>query len=92
MPLNAWARPAPRSGNGHELENPPADDLSQMIDGLLVPPNVAAISYPRGVRIRRVRVPAQKNATAAGEKRRTLIVSRRALRGTPDDGASGSVK
>ena len=41
------------------------DDLRRLIDGFRIPPTVAAVSYPRGCRIRRVRVRAQKAPTAA---------------------------
>jgi hypothetical protein len=46
------------------------------------------MTYPRGVRIRRLRVAAPKNGNATTEKRHPLIVSRRTLRGTPDDAST----
>jgi hypothetical protein len=83
MPLSVWARPESKRPNGDE---PVAeDDLQRLIDGLRVPPTVAAVSYPRGCRIRRVRVRAPKPTAGSGEKRRPVIVSRRALRGSRDD-------
>jgi hypothetical protein len=83
MPLSQWARPEAKRPNG---DDPAAeDDLQRLISGLRVPPTVAAVSYPRGCRIRRVRVRAPKTTAATGEKRRPVIVSRRALRGSRDD-------
>jgi hypothetical protein len=83
MPLSVWARPATNHTNGDE---PAAgDDLERLIGGLRMPPTVAAVTYPRGCRIRRVRVRAPKATAASGDKRRPVIVSRRALRGSRDD-------
>jgi len=65
------------------------DDLARLIDGLKIPPHVAAMSYPRGVRIRRLRVAAPKNAGATTEKRHPLTVSRRTLRAPAGDAPSG---
>jgi len=86
MPLAIWARVEPTRANG---DDPVAtDDLQRLIAGLKIPTNVAVISYPRGCRIRRVRVRAQKQPAPGGEKRRPLIVSRRALRGPREDARS----
>jgi hypothetical protein len=84
MPLSTFARPERGPANGDE---PVAvDDLHRMIDGLRIPPNVAAISSPRGVRIRRVRVPALKQpANGNGGDKRPVILSRRALRDSSED-------
>ncbi len=83
MPLAVWAHAETRRPNGDE---PLAeDDLQRLIAGLRVPTTVAAVTYPRGCRIRRVRVRAPKHTATTGEKRRTVIVSRRALRGSRDD-------
>ena len=68
-------------------DHPEVDDLHRMIDGLRIPPHVAAMTYPRGVRIRRVRVPVAKQPPATGEKRPPVILSRRALK-EPDDARS----
>jgi hypothetical protein len=76
MPLAIWAR--------REESKKPAssevsvDDLRDMIAGLALPPHVAGVSYGRGCRIRRVRVPA---AAAAPRTRgaRPVILSKRAL-------------
>src|SRR5262249_21395865 len=58
MPLNEWAKfesrkPAPADEDRQ-------DDLRELIDGLDLPTEVAAISYAGGCRIRRVRVPAAR--------------------------------
>jgi hypothetical protein len=89
MPLAMWARTEKKAANGDE---PPAhDDFNKLISGLRIPTTVAAISYPRGCRIRRVRVRAQQQAgAAAGERRRPVIVSRRALRGSRDESPDDS--
>jgi hypothetical protein len=81
--LSTFARPERAPSNGDE---PTAiDDLHRMIDGLRIPPNVASISYPRGVRIRRVRVPALKQPVNGGGEKRPVILSRRALRDSSED-------
>ncbi len=61
------------------------DDLQGLMAGLRVPATVAAVTYPRGCRIRRVRVKAPKATGTTGDKRRPVIVSRRALRGSRED-------
>jgi hypothetical protein len=48
---------------------------------LTIPPQVAGITYPRGCRIRRVRVrDVEQPAAARGGNQKPLIVSRRALK------------
>ena len=83
MPLSMWARTENGNGNGHE----PAveDDLQGLIAGFRVPTTVAAVTYPRGCRIRRVRVKAPKVTSTPGDKTRPVILSRRALRNPSDD-------
>ena len=83
MPLSIFARSERKHTNGDDALA--ADDLNRLIDGLRIPPNVASITYPRGVRIRRVRVRALKQPANGGGEKRPLIVSRRALRGSGDD-------
>ena len=80
MPMS-WARPA-KKANGEEVV---PDDLQRLIAGLRMPSTVASVTYPRGCRIRRVRVRAPQPAATNGDKRRPVIVSRRALRGSRDD-------
>jgi hypothetical protein len=77
MPLGSWARIESRP----RVDGPvaAADDLHDLFAGLTLPPQVAAISYPRGCRIRRVRVRSAERPRATRGDRRTVIVSRRAL-------------
>jgi hypothetical protein len=88
MPLAFWAR---RESSAAERRLPatgltvappatetPADELRDLIAGLSLPPQVAGVSYARGCRIRRVRVPASTTIPrmqGAGP----VIVSKRAL-------------
>ena len=64
-----------------------ADELNGLIEGLAIPPQVAVIAYPRGVRIRRVRVRAIEKPKPSGSSRKPLIVSRRALHGSRSAGS-----
>jgi hypothetical protein len=76
MPVENFARfekTPEENGNGH-------DELQQMMSRLTIPAPVANISYPRGCRIRRVRVRAIDQPPAEGGKRKPVIVSRRALK------------
>jgi colicin import membrane protein len=78
MPLAGWAR-TEQPGNGNSEAEPQApDDLRELMAGWTLPPHVAGISYARGCRIRRVRVPAAEGAKKE-RGARPLIVSRRAL-------------
>ncbi len=85
MPLSVWARTENGNGNGNGHEPAVEDDLQGLMAGLRVPATVAAVTYPRGCRIRRVRVKAPKATGKTGEKRRPVILSRRALRGSGGD-------
>src|SRR5262249_42900779 len=86
MPLNEWAKfesrkPAPADEDRR-------DDLRELIDGLDLPTEVAAISYAGGCRIRRVRVPAARTATkgsTGARGSRPVIVSKRALNEARND-------
>jgi hypothetical protein len=79
MPLSDWARTDRRTQPADQQTA--QDELSRFFSGLSVPPQVAVISYPRGCRIRRVRVRALEQPPAAKlEGKKPLIVSRRALR------------
>lgn len=73
-PLASWARAEKRGGDGLSA----SDDLRMLLAGLAVPPAIAGVRYPRGVRIRRVRVPASQ-AADAGDTAGPVILSRRAL-------------
>jgi hypothetical protein len=54
-PLARWARSdAPRAAKGAAVTS---DDVRSLISSLAVPSAVASVTYPNGVRIRRVRVP-----------------------------------
>jgi len=73
-PLATWARMEAR----HADTPSSSDDLRMLLASLGVPPAVAGVRYPRGCRIRRVRVPAAKSGEA-GESVGPVILSRRAL-------------
>jgi hypothetical protein len=80
-PLAMWARAEAQNGTATKpVEEPKTatDELRSLIATLAVPAHVAGVSYGRGCRIRRVRVPGGK------ERRKTdsagpVILSRRAL-------------
>jgi hypothetical protein len=78
MPLAAWARTGKSTGAAAEPSTEPRSDLQELIARLSIPPQVAVVSYPRGCRIRRVRVPPPRDVPAA-DTRQPVIVSRRAL-------------
>jgi hypothetical protein len=59
-----------------ETDGPP-DELRELIAGLAVPPQVAGVSYARGVRIRRVRVRASTAPRVQGAPQ--VIVSKEKL-------------
>jgi len=91
MPVAGWARTA--GSQAAAPAEPPGDvhhDLQALLEGLSVPPEVAVVTYPRGCRIRRVRVrtPQAPDLTA----RQAVILSRSALQhsrrtSNPPDGA-----
>ena len=58
--LEAWARVDVPAGGSPE----PNGELPALLSGLGVPDSIASITYPRGVRIRRVRVLASREANA----------------------------
>jgi hypothetical protein len=78
MPLNLWARFESTKKAAADATPESHSDLQDLIAGLSVPTQVAVISYPRGCRIRRVRVRAARTPAREG-KRQAVIVSRRAL-------------
>jgi hypothetical protein len=73
-PLATWARLESRRSDSPST----SDDLRMLLGSLAVPPAVAGVRYPRGCRIRRVRVPASK-AGDGGDSVGPVILSRRAL-------------
>ncbi len=73
-PLAMWAR-AERPAA--PTEGPSRDDFQEIMSRLAMPPQVAGVHYPRGCRIRRVRVPA--SGAAPKKYAKPLIVSRKAL-------------
>jgi hypothetical protein len=84
MPLAIWARAEvdkqPRRGAAVDAapERSVNDELRDLMSRLAVPPNVAGVSYPRGCRIRRVRVPGGRERRQ-GETPGPVILSKRAL-------------
>jgi hypothetical protein len=76
VPLAVWARFDRTDASAQETER---DELRELMKGLSVPPHVASVSYARGCRIRRVRVPASEKATRGRGPSGPVILSRRAL-------------
>jgi len=74
-PLAGWARKEPTKKAKPEAVT--ADDVRALISSLAVPPAVASVTYARGCRIRRVRVPAAGHDSS--ESFGTVILSRRIL-------------
>jgi hypothetical protein len=83
-PLAMWARreaPAQAAKNSPDVVEEPrsvSDELRNLISALAVPPHVAGVSYARGCRIRRVRVPGGKDRRR-GDTPGPVILSKRAL-------------
>jgi hypothetical protein len=77
MPLAVWARREERPARP-AAEAPASNDLNLLIAGLAVPEDVAGVSYARGCKIRRVRVPALPPSSRT-KTTRPVILSRRAL-------------
>ena len=74
-PLAGWARAeTPRKAKPEAVT---ADDVRALMSSLAVPPAVASVTYARGCRIRRVRVPAA--AEHDSQSFGTVILSRRIL-------------
>jgi hypothetical protein len=76
VPLALWARFDRTDASAQETER---DELRELMKGLSVPPHVASVSYARGCRIRRVRVPASAQAAKGKGPSGPVILSRRAL-------------
>ena len=88
MPVTAWARTA-ESKRQPSADSARTDDVHQLISGLSIPTHVASVAYPRGCRIRRVRVPAPRPAPRS-RLTRPLILSKRALADARNDQQSGA--
>jgi hypothetical protein len=81
-PLAMWARTEPTPVTPPKAEAPEpqtaAEELRHLMANLGVPPHVAGVSYGRGCRIRRVRVPGGKERRRA-DAPGPVILSKRAL-------------
>ena len=88
MPVTAWARTDERRPES-PLESPRHDEFHELMAGLSIPSQVAAVAYARGCRIRRVRVPAPRPAPRA-RLSRPVILSKRALHAAKNDQPSGA--
>jgi hypothetical protein len=90
MPLGVWAKIEPRKTDGDAGDR--QDDLRDLMNGLDLPTDVAAISYAGGCRIRRVRVPAARTVSkgrgAGAGSSRPVILSKRALNEAREDGGT----
>ena len=86
MPVTTWARTAD-SKRQQSADSARTDDVHQLMAGLSIPPHVAAVAYPRGCRIRRVRVPAPRPAPRS-RMTRPVILSKRALADARNDQSS----
>lgn len=73
MPITAWARPAALPA----ATSPEQDETVTLLARLGLPVDVSGFAYPRGCRIRRVRVPAPAEPPAAVSG--PVILSKRAL-------------
>ncbi len=78
MPLAGWARTESWKKAAEPAEQRERDEVREWMASLALPPNVAGVTYARGCRIRRVRVPGS-GATGKRGGQQTVIVSRRAL-------------
>jgi hypothetical protein len=79
VPLAVWARLDKPVSSAPDTER---DELRELLKGLSIPQHVASVSYARGCRIRRVRVPANPQAMKGLKGRGAtgpVILSRRAL-------------
>ena len=78
MPIAVWAK-SEHSKPTKDEQTAAVDDLRELMAGLAVPEHVAGVTYARGCRIRRVRVPASDQKASGRTAKQPLIVSRRAL-------------
>jgi hypothetical protein len=85
MPITDWARAEmsqTEDRSGQPAEQREVDDVRDLMAGFRLPPQVASVTFARGCRIRRVRVPGDKATTQRGAAKGahpTVILSRRAL-------------
>jgi hypothetical protein len=76
-PLAMWAHAD--NGVSPEVVPTPKDELIEIIARLHLPSSVAAVTYPKGCRIRRVRVIPQKAARKTKSDEPLVILSRKRL-------------
>ena len=86
MPLDAWTRTESwrKKDDVVTAQEQERDELRELMAALTLSPQVAGVSYPRGCRIRRVRVTGAKPDPRGDQ---TVIVSRRALEEARSGGA-----
>jgi len=86
MPLEAWARNESwrRTEEATETPEQERDELRELMAALTLSPQVAGVTYPRGCRIRRVRVTGTRPDARSDQ---TVILSRRALEEARSAGA-----
>jgi hypothetical protein len=85
MPVSQWAKREETRQLASEIAQ---DEVHNLIEGLALPPHVAGVTYARGCRIRRVRVPAARPAPRS-RNAKTVIVSKRALEEARAENRSG---
>ena len=90
-PLSMWAHSVGGSSDSRATEDREQDYLRELLSGLDIPPHIAAVSYPTGCRIRRVRMTKGPNGRRPKPKANepVVILSRRALGRTTEDGGPG---
>jgi hypothetical protein len=82
MPIAAWARVEASQTEDRADQSPEreVDDVRDLMAGFRLPPQVASVTFARGCRIRRVRVPGDRaQRGGANSTHQTVILSRRAL-------------
>jgi hypothetical protein len=78
MPLAAGARTGKPANTAIGQPAESGSELQDLLARLSIPPQVAIVSYPRGCRIRRVRVPPPRDVQVS-DTRQPVIVSRHLL-------------
>jgi hypothetical protein len=93
-PLAMWAHADGGNTSGEDIPKP-KDELVELIARLHLPSSVAAVSYPRGCRIRRVRVTPQ-NGSPRNSKSKSdeplVILSRKRLQELREEAAESDLK